>query len=77
MRGVLKGLTQGWLVFVRWFGTAQMFLLLTGTYWLMVPPVYLFVRFLSDPLRHRRPAASNWTSRTDTVDPSVYLTRQF
>jgi len=77
MRGVLGRLKRGWLVFVRWFGTTQMLLLLTGTYWLMVPPVYPFVRFLSDPLRHRRPATSNWVPRTETVEPTVYLTRQF
>jgi len=77
MRAVLRPIKRGWLTFVRWFGTAQMFLLLTFTYVFMVTPVYPFVRFVSNPLRHRAPAASNWTPRPEQPEPAVYLTRQF
>lgn len=77
MGAVFRPVKRGWLAFVRWFGTVQMVILLTFTYFVMVTPVYPFIRFISDPLRLRAPKASNWQPRAATPSVEVYLKRQF
>jgi hypothetical protein len=77
VNALLQPIRRGWMTLVRWLGTAQMIILLSATYWIMVPPVWPFLRFGADPLRLRAPERSNWQPRAPMPEPDVYLKRQF
>lgn len=53
----------GWLRLARRIAEVQGRVLLAILYVLLVVPVGLAVQLLSDPLRRRRPPATNWTPR--------------
>lgn len=63
MRGWMAIVWAGWQRLARRIGEFQSRVLLTVLYALLVMPVGLGLRLLADPLRRRRPAASNWTPR--------------
>lgn len=65
MRADWRALWAGWCRVAHRIGEAQSRLLLFLVYLLVVAPVGVCLRLLSDPLRRRRPAKTNWSPRTD------------
>lgn len=63
LTGSLGQAWAGWQRLARRISEFQSRLLLMVLYGLLVIPVGLVLRLVSDPLRRRRPAASNWTPR--------------
>ena len=63
MLGWMVSLWRVWKHIARCMGEFQGRVLLTVLYALLVVPVGLILRLLADPLRRRRPPASNWVAR--------------
>ncbi len=63
MRAYLVTLWRAWKRLARCLAEFQGRVLLTLLYATLVMPVGLILRLVADPLRRRRPQASNWTPR--------------
>jgi hypothetical protein len=59
----LRRLWAAWKRFARSLADFQGRVLLTLLYGVLIVPIGLVLRLVSDPLRRRRPRTSNWTSR--------------
>lgn len=63
MRGWLRRASAGWQRVARRIGEFQARVVLSALYIVLILPVGCGLRLLADPLRRRRPAATNWTPR--------------
>ena len=60
----LKTAWRGWLRFAEVLGTFQMMVILTLTYWIMVPVIAVPFKLLADPLMMRNPGQARWIMRS-------------
>lgn len=63
-------------VFLARFGEVMGRLILGAVYFLLLGPVAIFLRLVSDPLRRRRPADSAFLPRVDEDDLEREARRQ-
>jgi hypothetical protein len=78
MRESLRALWEAWKVVAHAIGKIQARIVFSLFYIVLLGPVALVLRLVSDPLRHRPPPSSNWRERTaHTGDPWAGARRQF
>jgi hypothetical protein len=78
MRESLRALWEAWKVVAHAIGKIQARIVFSLFYIVLLGPVALVLRLVSDPLRHRHPAASNWRERAAQADdPWAGARRQF
>lgn len=63
MRGWMATVWRGWQRLARRISEFQSRVLLAVLYAALVMPLGLILRLFRDPLRRRRPAATNWVPR--------------
>ena len=73
---ILKSIWAGWMRFVTVLGTAQMILLLTIVYWLLIPLVVIPFGIIGDPLRRRRSRGLRWIQREEAQQTIETASRQ-
>ncbi len=78
MQESLRALWEAWKVVAHAIGKIQARIVFSLFYIVLLGPVALVLRLVSDPLRHRHPPSSNWRERTaHTGDPWAGARRQF
>ena len=73
---MLRQLGQRFAAVMKVIGYAQAWLLLTVFYVLILGPVALIVRWLTDPLRLRTSARPPWQAKTLPADPWTWAKSQ-
>lgn len=64
---LLRKLGQKWLIFASIVGNIQMVIFLTLVYWLVLAPVAVVLKLVSDPLMLHRPERLQWLPRRPFV----------
>jgi hypothetical protein len=78
MRESLRALWEAWKVVAHAIGKVQARIVFSLFYIVLLGPVALVLRLVSDPLRHRLPSATNWRDRpAQAGDPWAGARRQF
>jgi saxitoxin biosynthesis operon SxtJ-like protein len=78
MMAALRALWEAWKVVAHAIGKIQARIVFSLFYIVLLGPVALVLRLVSDPLRHRHPRSSNWRERAaPTGDPWAGARRQF
>ena len=67
---LLKTAWRSWLRFAEVLGTIQMTVILSLTYWIMVPIMAVPFKLLADPLAMRKPGQARWIIR-DSGSPTL------
>ena len=67
---LLKTAWRGWLRFAEVLGTIQMTVILSLTYWIMLPIIAVPFKLLADPLAMRKPGQARWIKR-DSGSPTL------
>ena len=76
MVGMHKRLGRALITLARRIGHVQAWLLLSVCYFLVVGPIALIIKALSDPLRLRQHAGSVWRERPQTPDLWIWAKAQ-
>ena len=78
MKESLRALWEAWKLVAHAIGMVQARVVFSLLYIVLLGPVAMVLRLVSDPLRHRHPPASNWQARPpQTGDPWAGARRQF
>jgi hypothetical protein len=78
MRESLRALWEAWKLVAHAIGKVQARVVFSLLYIVLLGPVAVVLRLVSDPLRHRHPPASNWRARAPQAgDPWAGARRQF
>lgn len=72
----LRKLWDGWLRIAKIIGEFQSRLILTVFYFLIMGPVALCLRMLSDPLRLEVPEQVKWSAATTPAEPNIETARR-
>ena len=67
---------QRWIKVTTFIGTVQMVILLSITYWIMVPLIAIPLKFFSDPMGRKRPIGGNWIERQPMSEILESMKRQ-
>ena len=74
---LLRTLWQKWLKIAHMLGNVQIVIALTLVYWLMLAPMAVVLKLVSDPLTLRRPQQPEWTQRRSSPRTLDGMRKQF